>query len=171
MPSNHESRSRGEIAETVENRQREYREKTYALQGEKEDIRIEREAIEMIEQAFGTLEGRESVLTPLREAEMNSQEEFTENGAALEQAQSQGRELEGELQERSDSMTAEAEHLGQAGGQVTSDASRSMLERAEAQAREDVEFLHGEEEKARESREAGEQEYNQLRQIVFEAGG
>lgn len=172
MPRNmHEGRSRGEITETVDGRKREYQEKTDALGQAAKDIGIEREVIKDMEQSVGTLDGVEGALISMRGAETASEGEFTDGGAALEKAQSEGEELEGELRERTDSTTGDAERIGQARGQLTSDASRCLMERAETQTREDIEFLRGEEERARESREATEPEYDQLRQVVFGNGG
>ena len=167
--SNRGSRSRGEITQSVDQRKGEYEEKTDALKHDAEDVGTEREAIEGME-GLGTIEGMEAVTESLREAEATSQREFADDGGVLEQSQREGQELEGELDERAESTDKDLREISEARGEVHSDAAAGPIERAEAQTREDIEFLRGEEERGRESREKAEQEHEQLKQIVHGKG-
>lgn len=163
-------RSRGDITTCVEQRGQEYDAKTQELTETTEDVQTERDAIEQL-QGLGTVEGTQGVTSSLEQAEATSQGEFQQGADSLKESQAEGQECEGELQERSDATAADGERISQARQEVKSGAAGASLESAEAQANEDVEFLRGEEERAREGRESAEQQYEQLVQIVFGAGG
>ena len=130
MPKNsRDSRARGDITAARESRDQDYKEKTEHLTESTEDIRTEREAIEGME-AIGTMEGMEQTMDSLREAETVSEEEFTREGEALGESQSEGKEHEGELQERSDATAADKERVGQARDTVKGDAASAATERS-----------------------------------------
>ncbi|MCO6438484.1 MAG: hypothetical protein J5J06_15445 [Phycisphaerae bacterium] len=167
---NRNSRSRGDITETVEKHDQEYKEKTEALERDAEDHRVESEVIDGME-AGGTSEGVEEVTASLQEAKETTEQEFADDGAALEQAQGEGEEFEGELKERTESDEGDLQKIGDARQQVHSDSATSRIEQAESETREDIEFLQGEEERSRQSRENAQQQHEQLKQIVQGTGG
>lgn len=169
MPRKGGARSRSDITSCREERDQDYSTKTDQLKEIKEDVQTERETIEGMD-GLGTMEGMEAVTESLREAENVSQEEFSQEGEALNESQSEGKEFEDELQERTDSNSADMTKIEQTRQSVKSEAAGSSVERAAEQTREDIEFLRGEEEQAREAREASEQEYAQLSQIVSGSG-
>lgn len=171
MPKNNRSnRSRSDITGTVEHLKQEYEEKTDALGRTTQDVTIERETIQgMI--MVGTMEGMEAVMAALQEAEGVSQEEFTEQADALNGLQVEGTEFEGELQERTESTLADLDKLERAQSELNSKAAGSSMERAESQVQDDCEFLRSEDSRERTSREAAQQECEQLRVIVFGGGG
>lgn len=164
------ARGRSDIAGTVDRLQHEYKEKTEALTDTKEDVSIERDTIDGMEMD-GTIEGVEAVKDSLRQAEDTSKKEFTEQADALTESLTEGTEFETEIQERSDATAADMEKVGEARSELHSGAAGASAERAESQLQEDREFLRGEDQRERESREAAAQECQQLTQIVFGAGG
>ena len=166
----HDRRSRGEIKQTVDRRKQEYGEKTDSLKHDADDIGIEHSAFEEME-AIGTEEGMEEVTACLHEAEDTSVKEFAEDGNALQEAQQEGQEFEGELNERAHATEGDRQKIGDARQQMHGDNAATRVEQAENQTREDIEFLRGEEERGRESRETAEQEHEQLKQIVHGSGG
>ena len=167
---NRSSRGRGDITQTVEGHDQDYKEKTDALEHDAEDHRVECDAIEDME-GIGTEEGMEAVTGSLHEAKATSEQEFSDDGAALEQAQGEGEEFEGELNERTESNQADLQRIGDASQQVHSDSATTRIEQAESQTREDIEFLRGEEERSRQSRESAQHQHEQLKQVVHGTGG
>jgi len=167
---NGSGRSRGDITETVQKHDQEYKEKTEALERDAEDHRVESDTLEGVE-AGGTIEGMEEVTASLQEAKETTEQEFADDGTALEQSQGEGEEFEGELHESAESNEADLQRIGDARQQVHSDSATSRIERAESETREDIEFLQGEEERSRQSRESSQQQHEQLKQIVHGTGG
>lgn len=168
--SNRSRRTRGEISQTVQERDQEYNEKTDALERDAEDHRVECDATESME-AAGTEEGMEAVTESLQEAKATTEQEFAEDGAALEQAQGEGAEFEGELNERTESNEADVQRFGDSRQQVHSDSASSRIEQAESQTLEDSEFLRGEEEQTRQARERAQEQHERLKQALHGTGG
>lgn len=171
MPRNHRSdRSRSDITNTADRLDQGYKEKTRELDLTKQDYEIEIVTIEGMEMG-GTSEGMQEVIISIGEAKNTSVKEFEEQSDAFEGVKAEGQELEGELQERTESVTADLEKLGQAQSELNSRAAGSSVERAESQLQEDREFLSSEDKRERESREAAEELVKQLSQIVLGTGG
>jgi hypothetical protein len=171
MPRNNRSDlSRSDITNTADRLDQGYKEKTGELDRTKQDYEVEIVTIEGMGM-LGTLEGMQAVVASLETARDTSVKEFEEQTDAFEGVKAEGQELEGELQERTESVTADLEKLGQARSEVNSRAAGSSVERAESQLQEDREFLSSEDKRERESREAAEELVRQLRQVVLGTGG
>ena len=76
------SRGRGDITQTVEGHDQDYKEKTDALERDAEDHRVECDAIEGME-GIGTEEGMEDVTESLQEAKETTEQEFTDRRGSL----------------------------------------------------------------------------------------
>ena len=144
--------SRSEVSDTLERHQEDAQEKTDQIEETVSDTETEREVLEGLELA-GTEEAGEQVEMDIEQAQDASIGEFEGESHELEQIHVETQEFEGEMQERSDSSTADAEKVSDGISQLNRDSAKSQLEKSRDSLQEDIDFLDDYEQRAQEARQ------------------
>ena len=135
-----ESPTRSEVAQKVEKKATDMREKSDNLEESVCDVETERHTKEAVE-LEGTSEATESVEQALDDAERDSTEEFEEQSEDLEDVHRETAEYEGELGERAETTEADRVKLSEAGTTLHREKARAEISRATEAAHRDIEFL------------------------------
>ena len=145
-------RSRTDITGTVERHQTDMQEKGEELKKPVEDAETVDET-QIALDGGGTTEGVDEVEQALGEARDSSVEEFDQGSAELEEIHQESEEHEGELEERSDSVSSDLGKISDASARIHSDATNRELVDAKESALRDVDFLKEHTERSEEARD------------------
>jgi uncharacterized protein YjbJ (UPF0337 family) len=156
MRNKSDTPTRGEVNERVEKNKEQMNEKIDDLDLIATDAETVRDTLESLDLS-GTSEGSDSVEGAIEEAENVTVEKFDEEDEALQEVQSDMKDFEGDLQERTDSSESDSEKVSEAIGQVTTAETKGELDQAKSEIGDDIEFLKEQNETAREAREENEQ--------------
>ena len=140
MKDGTDSRSRGEVTETVEHHKQEMDEKDEAIGEVVEDIETVRKTLSELERG-GTTEGIDDVDQRMQEAEDGAVEVYESEDAELDEVQEQSQEFGGELQERKGSAESDRDRITDASSSVRTKEALDQLAQAQDAARDDSEFL------------------------------
>ena len=143
---------RGEIVEQVDATSDELRKKEGELEVTVGDIEIIRETIGEL-RLDGTAEGMDEVKRSVDAAENVTEEIFDREDDELEGLQEGNEEQAHEYQERADTSTVDASEIGRSQAEVQTRDAGAELESARQSALDDVDFLKGVVDRARESGE------------------
>lgn len=165
-----DSPTRGEINEKVEKNKEEMTEKVEELDTTATDTETVRETLENLD-FEGTAEGVDSVEEAVTEAEDVTVDIFDEEDEELNEfIDSEVKEHEQELQERTDSSESDFEKVSDAVDQIATQKTNKELERAKTEIRDDIEFLDEQNEDSRDAREENELLQKQHRGRVHSEG-
>lgn len=148
--------ARSEVETTVEGHRTDMQEKGEEIEETVSDVEVEGQTLDEIELG-GTAEGADEVEQSIEHAQEVSVGEFEEESREVEEVQQETEDYEGELHERADTTTSDADRISEASGQIHSDAPRNEVEAAKEAAEQDVEFLTEHEQAAQEAREESQQ--------------
>lgn len=144
--------TRSEVTERVGKNHEDLREKGDEMEDSVSDIETVRETLDSLDLS-GTAEAAEAVERAVEGAEDVSVSEFEEESSEVGEIQGETEEHESELQERSDTTSADLGKLSDASSRLHSDvANRELIEAKESAVR-DVEFLGDQAKRAQEARE------------------
>lgn len=162
--------SRIEITQKTDDQKESMDEKDEQLGVIKIDVEIVDHTSEELE-LDGTSEAAEKITESIDQAAEVTREIFDDEDEALDQAQDETEEHENDLTERSDSSQSDLEKVSDSSDQLTTKETADELEQAQSEINEDIEFLEGQNEDARQVREETEQRQQEYRIIVHGKGG
>jgi len=152
--------TRSEVTEKVEKHQDDMNDKAEDVEETVSDIETVRDTLDSLDLG-GTSEGADEVEGAIEGAEDVGVSEFEEESQELEQIQGETEEHEGELGERSGTTSSDMEKISDASSQIHSDAAGSELAKAEDNARNDIEFLDDQADRAQSAREESQRLHNE----------
>jgi hypothetical protein len=165
-----DSPTRGEVKEKVEKNKERMIEKVEVLDTTATDTETVRETLENLD-FEGTAEGVDSVEEAVTEAEDVTVDIFDEEDEELnEYIDSEVKEHEQELQERTDSSESDFEKVSDAVDRITTQETNKELEGAKTEIRDDIEFLDEQNRESKEAREENELLQQQHRSRVHGEG-
>jgi len=154
-------KTRSEITEKTERSESDMREKEGDMEKVVEDVETVRGTLESLDLG-GTVEGNDSVEAAIEGAESTTENIFDGEDTNLEQIQSDSEEHEGEVQEKSNSDSADLDKVSDAKSRINTGETIGELDKAEQDCQEDIEFLDDiirDAEEAREQSENTQKEY------------
>lgn len=131
--------TRSEVSDRVGRSQDDMKEKRTDLEREAHDIDITRETLANLE--GGTAEGGDEVRESIENAEAVTKRIFDDDAGKLKETHDDGKNSEGELQERSDAAGRDAERIEKASGVIDTEGNLRELRQARDHAARDREFL------------------------------
>ena len=134
------------------------------------DVETVRQTLESLDLA-GTAEAADAVEQSIQGAEGVSVGEFDEKATELEGIHQEGQEHESELQERSDSTSADLGRISDASGRINSDAANNELVAAKESGVRDMEFLEDNLHQAQDAREESRRLEEEYRARIDAGGG
>ena len=148
-------RSRTEITDQVEQRRSEMQEKADEIDEVVSDSELERETLESL--SFeGTYEGATDIRQNIEQAQEVSSGEFDQESGDLEQIQNESEQTETDLEQQADNTGEDQDRIEDARHQLRSESAGGQLEQASDAAREDIEFLKEQEQRALQARQESE---------------
>ncbi|KPL24860.1 MAG: hypothetical protein AMJ75_02575 [Phycisphaerae bacterium SM1_79] len=162
--------TRGEVTEKVEKNKEEMEEGVEQLDITATDTETVRETLENLD-FEGTAEGTDAIEEAVEQAEDVTIDIFNgEDEELSEFIDSEVKEHEQELQERSDASESDFEKVSDAADRIATDQTKDELEHAKTEIRDDMEFIDEQQQASREAREENEQLQQQHRNRVHGGG-
>lgn len=162
--------TRSEVTEKVEKNKEEMEEGVEKLDITATDTEAVRETLDNLD-FEGTAEGTDAIEEAIEESENVTIDIFNGEDEELDEfINSEVKEHEQELQERTDSSESDFEKVSDAVDQIATDQTKDELERAKTEVRDDIEFIDTEQQASRETREENELLQQQHRNRVHGGG-
>jgi len=147
--------SRHDVEEKIDNTSDAMKEKETDMEQTVSDIETIRGTLESLDFS-GTMEGSEEVEASINQADDVTVDEFDRQDGEVDDLQKESTEHEGELQERTEAGETDLGKLSDASGQIETPEAINELVQAKEGALRDIEFLKGQDDRAREAREENE---------------
>lgn len=160
--STRELRSQTEIAEKVQQHERDMTDQTERVEWSVEDIETVRNTGRDLMSA-GTSDAADAVQQALEAAESVSRDGVEEGDRQLEQLQQEARMEESDIQERRNAASSDLGKISAGSTDLHSDGASDRLIAAKEAELRDIEFLEDQERKAREARDKTEHARQQYR--------
>ena len=162
--------TRGEVTEKVKENTEKMEEGVEKLDTVASDTETTRETLESLDFS-GTAEGTDFIEEAIEKAEDLTVDIFDGQDEELDEfIDSEVKEHEQELQERTDSSESDFEKVSDAVDQIATDQTKDELERANTEIRDDIEFIDEQQQASQESREENETLQQQHRNRVHGGG-
>jgi hypothetical protein len=164
-----DTKSQGDITETVEQSATDMQEKLGDLDKIQQDVQTVRETLESLDFG-GTTEGADAVEESVTGAEETTVDVFDREGEQLDDIQAENEEYEGELNEHSESDKSDLDKISNASNRIDTDETVSELVRAKEAALRDVDFLVAQIERAKSARDESENTQQEYKNQVHGGG-